>query len=406
MLTITFYRNASIDEFKSGSWLKDGAPHVTAFTHAFNKLSAYFIEKILSQPLNNAINGLQFLLELAQALCPLDQEGYPDLNHLMLISSILNNINISRVNSAFKELSSKEQKLIEEINRLVCQEKNSKFMREVYGAYRTALPFLGGLLTSITFAHDGNENNTLLRMEAVGSVLKNLMEIKLLINFRITNPQTDLPAFIAGYVEPKEEQLYNASLRHHPRKRDVIDLDSITNNFTQLLDELEQNYLNNNILPRVLFKETLYPPSQLACKLMELVDSKLRKLDKKPQTTIPERHCASISSFAKLESIINKIVKIYNEFYRPKKFEALSCAEQLAKLKKQIISREQEPRPAADRVEHKRSRSVLHRRLSSLTLFSSKTVKKNSTSTMDALDIATSSNSTHPAMSSSNNSKI
>lgn len=182
-LTIAFYQKVSITELNDGNWLKSDkdnlSPNIKELTDSFNLLSSYFCFKILSQPPENLKNALQFIIDLAQALCPLKGENYPDLNHMMLIAGILNNQQISRLYdkdafrlpSAFRGLSTKDLDYIEEINKLISSEKNSKYMREVYGAFRSALPFLGLLLTEATFATDGNPN-PLSRAEALGIVFK------------------------------------------------------------------------------------------------------------------------------------------------------------------------------------------------------------------------------------------
>jgi ankyrin repeat protein len=222
-LTMAFYQRVSLAEFRDGCWLKEkrqeSAPHITEITRQFDKLSAYFSEKILTQSAENIPNALLFLIELSQHLCPLDSERYPDLNHLMMLSSVFNNMSVSRLTHAFNTLLSIEQGIIDEVNRVVSHNRNFKFMRDIYNAYRTTLPFLGYILTETTFANSGNSNE-LVRAEMVGSVLKKLMEIKVQVNFEQATYSTSLPVFLESYTPPDEEFLYQASLKLQPEKEE------------------------------------------------------------------------------------------------------------------------------------------------------------------------------------------
>lgn len=222
-LTMAFYQRVSLSEFRDECWLKEKrqqtAPHITELTEQFNKLSAYFSEKILTQSAENLQNALLFFAELAQCLCPLDSELFPDLNHLMMLSSVFNNMGVSRLTNAFNTLPSREREVIDEVNLVVSNKRNFKFMRDIYNAYRTTLPFLGYILTEITFANSGNDNE-LVRAEMVGVVLKKLMEIKVQINFEQIIHRTTLPVFLDSYTPPDEELLYQASLKLKPLKEE------------------------------------------------------------------------------------------------------------------------------------------------------------------------------------------
>ncbi|MFJ1269110.1 RasGEF domain-containing protein [Legionella lytica] len=215
-LTMAFYQRVSLNEFREECWLKEkrqqNASCITELTEQFNKLSVYFSDKILSQSAENLHNALLFFVELTQHLCPLDSEHYPDLNHLMMLSSVFNNMGVSRLTNTFHTLPSIERSIIDEVNRVVSNQKNFKFMRDIYNAYRTTLPFLGYILTEITFANAGNDNE-LIRAEMVGAVLKKLVEIKVQINFEQVSYGTTLPVFLAQYTPPDEEVLYQASLK-------------------------------------------------------------------------------------------------------------------------------------------------------------------------------------------------
>ncbi|CEG56915.1 RasGEF domain-containing protein [Legionella fallonii] len=338
MLTIYLYQRVSIAEFADSNWLKTNkqtlSPHISLFTEALNKLSTYFTEKILTQPEDNIQNALQFLSEIAEAICPLDGENYPDLNSSMLLSSVFNKTPISRLKPIFEALDPIGQKVIKELDTVTSQEKHALFMREVYHNRKTALPFCGEFLTNMTFAHDGNAK-TLFRAESFGCVLKKLMEVKLLINFTKVHFHTDLSIFITEYQDPGEEYLDCLSYRHQPSKAHVINLDTAAS-FDSLLDELKINYLSKNILPSVMLNGELHPPQQLAAKLIFFYTKQLNS----PRSELLTQ------SFDKLQETIHEIIKINNEYYYPKKLadklKASLFSSQLTKMEKRVKNDEEQ----------------------------------------------------------------
>ncbi|PWY56692.1 hypothetical protein DGG96_04595 [Legionella qingyii] len=330
ILTINFYQNVLIKEFGGGEWAKaeskKNAPHIDKSTQFFNKLSAYFVKKILSQPSNNIKNALQFMLELAHELCLLDGEKYPDLNHLMLICSVLNNNNILRLSNSFELLSSKERKALAELEHMVSKESNSKWMREVYRLYRTTLPFLGIILTDVTFATDGN-HYPLSRFEAVGGILMRVLEIKTLLNNKYSRNTTDLQDFLNNCLEISEDDLYLASLRIQPRKGDVLNLDEPSKDWQFILDHLNQNFLNNNLIPAVIYKGQIHPPIQLANRLISYFSRYIENLNKAvkelneaeelsaEQLKLKEDHDKIRQLIEQLEKTIDRIIEVNKTFY-------------------------------------------------------------------------------------------
>ncbi|QMT61676.1 RasGEF domain-containing protein [Legionella sp. PC997] len=360
-LTITFYQKVSITEFNDGNWLKADkdilSPNIKELTGSFNRLSSYFCFKILSQPPENLKTALQFIIDLAQALCPLKGENYPDLNHMMLIAGILNNKNISRlydknasrIPTAFKGLSTKDLRYIEEINKLISSEKNSKYLREVYGAFRSALPFLGLLLTEATFATDGNPN-PLLRAETLGMVLKKILEVKLLVNFEITTYQTNMTAFIQEFRAVDEESQYWASVRLQPRKADLLDLENNIPAIESALDTLHNDFLPNHILPCIVINKKMYKPTQTAEVLIDLYSLHLKrfKTDKQQSKKRDEIQKESIlfkRCFKKLKCAVLKILEINNRYYYELKLadkkNPILFIHLLDNLRKQLVTSEE-----------------------------------------------------------------
>lgn len=340
ILTINFYQNVLIKEFSGCGWVKEeskkNAPHIEELTQFFNKLSACFVKKILSQPGDNIKNALQFMLELAHELCLLDGEKYPDLNHLMLICSVLNNNNILRLSNSFELLSSKERKTLAELEHMVSKESNSKWMREVYRLYRTTLPFLGILLTDVTFATDGN-HYPLSRFEAVGGILMRVLEIKTLLNYKYSRNTTDLQDFLNNSPEISEDDLYLASLRIQPRKSDVINLDDSSKDWQSILDNLNHNFLNNNLIPAVIFKGQTHSPIQLANQLISCFSKYMERLHKAikelsegeelspEQLKLKEEHGKIQQLIKQLEKTIERIIEVNKTFYVKQKLMGALC---------------------------------------------------------------------------------
>jgi hypothetical protein len=340
-LAMQYYQDLSLSEFNDGNWLKIGrkqsAPNITEITENFNKLNAYFIEKILSQPRTNVQNALLFLLELSQSVCPLEGERYPDLNHLMVLTSVINSIPILRLSTVFDALSEKDQNIIKQINQVVSHQKNFNFMRKIYSTYRTTLPFLGNILTDITFANEANKDKLsekkliidIRAEEVVGTILKMLMEIKILINFELIIPHTNLRLFLKDYSPPDEKYFDQASLRLQPKKNDVVNLDSTIDDLNAFLDNLEKHFFSENILPTVIIDNEELPPSQIANGLLKMVAKKIKKKEDLP-----------MSFLKNFETVLHRVIEINNVYYYPQglasKLNYMFYVMKLADFKQQI----------------------------------------------------------------------
>ncbi|WP_454784552.1 RasGEF domain-containing protein [Legionella sp. WA2024007413] len=348
LFTISFYQKVLIKEFGS-DWTKaeyeNNVPHIKQVTQFFNRLSSYFVKKILSQPHDNIKNALQFMLELAHELCLLDGEKYPDLNNLILICSVLNNSNIIRLSHSFELLSSKERRTLAELEQIVSKEANSKWMREVYRLYRTTLPFLGMILTDVTFARDGNPY-PLGQFETVGAILMRILELKTLLNNKYSSNITDLIVFINNNPEASEDDLYLASLRIQPRKTDVINLDDSSEDCQSILEELNTNFLNDNLIPSVLFKGQLHPPIQLANRLISYFSTRIKSMGKAvkelnevgefstAQLKLKEEHEKLDQLIEQLGKTVERIIEVNRTFYvKQKLMEPLSPELYQAKIK-------------------------------------------------------------------------
>ena len=374
MLTISFYQHVSISEFHNKNWEKmdvcpkteaEGhacdsncvkvgkstlAPHIVEFTEHFNKLSNYFVVKILSQPRKNIKNAVQLLIEIAQVLCPLNDEHYPDINHLMVISSVLNNVDISRLINYATDLSAEDNSYRMEIDTITSRNKNFQVMRNLYLQFRTTLPFLGLLLRDMTFAHDGNSNSEkLVRAEACGEILKKLLEIKLLINFEKIHFHTNFPVFLKEYTCLDEDHVQRASSRIKPRKSDEIHWEHSSEHFRSNLNTIIKDYLSIDIIPPIITpKRTIKPknlPVFLISSITSIIKTFKKEYEKKPskkQAMQNKELLLLMSILSKLTIAIPEIIRINQQYYHAEHFTGTKSLEslkaKLEELKKSIES--------------------------------------------------------------------
>lgn len=368
MLTVSFYQQVSITEFHNKNWEKADlcpnrekeehlcdsncvtvgkstlAPNIIEFTENFNKLSNYFVVKILDQPIKNLKNALQLLIEIGQALCPLNDEQYPDINHLMVISSIFNNTNISRLVNFARDLSAEDNAYRQEIDTITSGTKNYLMMRNVYSQFRTTLPFLGLIKRDITFAHDGNAHSEpLVRAEAFGKILKNLLSIKILINFERTHFRTDFPVFLKAYKCLDEDNVLRASLRKKPRKTDVIHWEHTPESMSCNLNTLIKEYLSNDIIPSVITSKKTYKPKHLPSFLINSIKSLIKIFKREFAPSHPEHNdnlFVLLSILSKLSIAIPELIRVNQFYYKEEELTAMKNVQlllvKLDELKKSI----------------------------------------------------------------------
>jgi hypothetical protein len=322
MLTFSFYQKVLIGEFWNNAWTKENknelSPHIVELTDYFNKLSDYFVAKILSQPTGNIKNAIQLFIEIAQAICPLADEQYPDIHHLMVIGfGVLSNPNITRLTSFLKDLPSKDRRYLEEISKIVSPEKNYKVMRELYREFRTTLPFLGLLCRDMTFATDGNEEK-ITKAEACGEILKKIMEIKLLVNFEKTNFQTNLLAFLKNYTPVVNDSLQSASRRLQPV---IIHWENSTEKMNSNIGIIIDN-LSMDVLPSLMVKKKPCPPNQILSTLVDSLSARIKKIKKEVEKPSAKSKDTPVEQLLKLLGIIEKlkeaipdIVRVNNLYY-------------------------------------------------------------------------------------------
>ncbi|ASQ46154.1 ankyrin repeat domain-containing protein [Legionella clemsonensis] len=307
-LSRIFFEQVEISEFANGNWLKDQskAPHIVVFTNYFNSLNNYFLSKILNLPRKKLLHGVKFLIHLSRELGHLEGENYPDLQHLMMIHSVLNNKSLDRLVS-FKKLPKREFQLMQELEKLLDARKNWKWMRSVYRNNQTALPFIPALLGEFTFARE--QSHLLIQAEMAGKILFSFLEVKQLNNLALNRFYSNLPQFLQAYISVSEDELYGISLRLCPRKTDVIILPK-EESLESILDKLEDG-LAEGIILTVKVQETAYSPSQLLQKLIAYFSHQVQHAD----ILSAEKISQLKNQIEQLESIIPKFVTVNNNYY-------------------------------------------------------------------------------------------
>lgn len=338
--TISFYQDVEIfPEFSNSNWLKPDdnpyqvgkkklAPHIDAQTELVNGVVKYFLRKIINLPENKITNALQLLLELAPLLYPTNEKmgetKTRDLNSLMIINSILGTNCIDRLTRFTKLFTPSEKATQQQISDLTKQVNNLRSMRSTFTTDPNVLPFLGGYLTSLTFAKEcGNQNSLIDQVEIRGKSIASLIGLKNTQRLKLTDYLSNLPQFINELEEVNEESLYFTSIRIQPRKIDEIELSSKDINAMDLLNNLDEHYLKKNIIPSFKGKKKVYEPEQAATKLLSWY-----KIQLKSKQYTPDLKVKMQSIFVELERVgiyykINfdskKLVAKIDSLHTPKK---------------------------------------------------------------------------------------
>ncbi|HHT9887428.1 TPA: RasGEF domain-containing protein [Legionella pneumophila] len=314
-LTVSFYQNVSMSEFYHFNWLKENkdllAPNIVLLTHYFNQLNNYFITKVLEQKPEDVVNALEMLIQLGRQLCFNEKNSYSDINHLMMIASVLNSSVLSRLTEYFELLSYESKKILKEINEISKSTHNYKSIREIYNVQKKSLPCLAILLMDITFAKEGNVTQ-LGFIDSMGEIFTKIIGVKTSLNFAINPFQTDLPTFLNGYRPSNDDKLYYDSLRFQPRTKDVFDLKF--GDPDVVLNQLNELYLDNTIIPNVRLHGKIYSTRVFLKKLLLWFAEHLESTE----LDVKEKVHRLIPVLLQLQITIEKSIKINNEFYFPK----------------------------------------------------------------------------------------
>lgn len=331
IITKEFYQSVSLQEFNNE---RNDALNLAAQTKYFNQLNSYFIDKIIGRSPERVLATIKLLLQLAQALFVFGQDIQPDLNHLMLISSILNTTSISRLTKYLDRLSPQEKIIIKELNSLVSKEKNSQWMRKIPAVFKDSLPFPGNILSDIYFAKEGN-SSPVSGAEEIGKILVNLLEIKERVKFLPTCSYSNLKEFHQQLPIFDPDLMYYASLRMQSKQSDVIELLCTKDKFLSTLETLNQEYLQNSIIPSVKYQDVVIPSSELGNKLLSLFLTMLP-----PSNSCPIEEIKLFQDAVKQLEItlkkLNEISRQYQHVNHPEKLNLCYFNIQINQLKQRV----------------------------------------------------------------------
>ena len=308
MLSKEFYTTLSIADLRQGT--RVSSLLIKQYNY-FNRLSDYFVTKIVNQPATNVVNSLKFLIQLTQELYSSGTEPYTDLNHLMVISSVINSVKISRLTSYFEALTAKEHKILDELKNLTNDKLNFKWMRETGHINSQTLPFPGMLYADLIFAKEKNPR-ILFQAEISGALLLNVLKIKQGLLFFPIIYKSNLPSFLNNYQFSDDNELYYASQRLELKPNVILKLETTIESIDQALDELDYNYLVHGLIPRVIFFDSTYPASQLGNKLIECFTLSLSSFENELQT----KNELVLTMFDKLQHTLGQLVEVSNRYYQ------------------------------------------------------------------------------------------
>lgn len=268
--TRLFYKHLPLHDFKPGE--KSG-PALRLQTDYFNKLNQYFTSLLLAQDASSVIKVLKFLVQLIQELFCTKGGISQDQNHLMILSSVLNDVSISRLTKYFELLNKTETGSLGELKSLVSPNKNCQALREGIKNAPLVLPFPGLLLTDIEFATGPANPDWVVKAELAGEILLNLLRIKESLQLQPGIYRTDLRSHLTKLPVANPDSTYYTSIRRFQlRSNDKLIISSATkwSDWDALLDSLSgPEWLGNHVIPLLVNEGEEIPANCFECNLME-----------------------------------------------------------------------------------------------------------------------------------------
>ncbi|MBS0359224.1 MAG: hypothetical protein JSS53_08150 [Proteobacteria bacterium] len=285
MLMIFFYSKIRLSEFKQNGWSKEDkatrSPHIVFLTQYTNALIQFLIGFVLSQPQSDIHLAMQLLTEIEWQLAQSTNGLGPDLQSLMIIHGALYSQELSRLTEYIAKLTEQARGVRTETSTIV----QKKWMRKVMEAYRHSIPFLGLLLTDVTFSIDGNEC-PLTSAELLGGIFSHILTLQEFLQTYAIGFTTDILNMVRSYKSPADGEHYNMSTRIQPVRMqpnshvNVLNLDEMISvfNLNSILNK--KNYIQNKSIPSVLFNGQIYEPIELPRRLIDwflkLINLKIR----------------------------------------------------------------------------------------------------------------------------------
>lgn len=245
-----------MEEFFNTAWSKHDAqetsPNIMACIQMTNNLVRFIQEIILSaKDIQEAQRLYELFVNVAARLCRSKNPSGPDMASVFIIMGALNSADVNKIKRIFGEMEKGIDKKLDYINELINPSKNYAWLRKLELSHQVSIPYLGKLLTDITFMYEGNEN-WLIVCELMGIEFKNLMKRQANILSVTKDSTTDLTNMLITYPFVSEDKIYELSSKWIPPE---ITIDSYS--FLQLLFAVD-NYVNKKVLPNINYNGKCY----------------------------------------------------------------------------------------------------------------------------------------------------
>lgn len=217
------FKSIRLHEFVDQAWSKSkkNAPYIIRAINHSNRVANWVAFSILSEPSHK--NRVRILVNMISLLSYL--KSYRNYSGIMAVLSGLSSSSISRLKNLFQDLPSKYHKILQGLNEMMRSVSSFKAYREALkSGSGPCIPFLGVILTDLTFLEDGNPSTT---KDGLINWQKRLFYAQFLTEF--TNQQLFCRYQIqesvmkAGFVKRVQdsqisaEELYEMSLKIQPR---------------------------------------------------------------------------------------------------------------------------------------------------------------------------------------------
>lgn len=227
----TLLGEIDVNEFLHQAWAKPGAeyaaPCILNFIGFFNKISQWMAtEVVMEKEMSSRVAKLSHILDIAQASLDLG-----DFSSTYSIASALMGAPISRLKQTWQCVDEKRIQISGALNKLGDNTGNYRSYRSLLlqKAGSRVIPYLGLMLSDLTFTEEGNPNflndSDLINFTKFRIIHKVLDEVATYQShsYRDISENTDLMAMIeaADRIED-EDAMYNESLRCEASRRMTV----------------------------------------------------------------------------------------------------------------------------------------------------------------------------------------
>lgn len=274
-LSCNKFTSIHIEEFYNKAWSgsRSGelSPNIIASIQMTNDLVNYIKEIIVSaKDIHEAGILYELFVNVAAELCCSKNPSGPDMACVLIIMGALNTSDVNRLRKAFGEFDRKVEKKIDLLNKLIKPSKNYTWLRQTELAHQLFIPYLGKLLTDITFIYDGNENWSI-ACEMLGMKFKKLIEQQARVLAVPVVQTTDLTHLLKTHLFASEERIHEISTKLVPP---VITIDSYS--LSQLLFTIN-NYVNEKVIPNVNYNGKSYTAHHIVAAIFAQLKKQLLK---------------------------------------------------------------------------------------------------------------------------------